>query len=369
MNDYIVGQVVETALLVLGALCFLIIIGGSLYDLWMARRQRTISAQYKRLRTNRPHITVLVYAHNSVETIAACLTSILKNRYRQYDIVVVNNRSTDATKQQLWLFQSTHPTARLRLYNKYKVSPVSVALRQAYVRSQRGEIVITLRAGSVVGKTFLKDSVAHATAMNRPVLLLHEQYEPPQGVVSLLWRFLQLSHQLTRKNLSFFKIGKVTTNQLEIVYERAAFLRTNVSTRIRYVYDSNLSVTMTRTPALLSLRTRQPIYAQWFYVCSVLAVLVVAYSIYAAITFQHMQLLITGWSVVVVWFFAAIWSDEGTSILEKLRLIFPLPSLYFIFTLTILTEMLIAFVWYVGRVVASRARHIADFYSSQPTLE
>ncbi|HEY8886791.1 MAG TPA: glycosyltransferase family 2 protein [Candidatus Microsaccharimonas sp.] len=369
MNVYIVGKLLETGTLVLLGVCFLLIITGSFYDIWMTRRRKVIDLQTRRLRRNRPHVTVLVYAKNSAAVVSDCLASILKNRSRQYDIVVVNNKSTDQTRMRLAQFQRDHPIARLYVYNKRKADTVHTSLQQAYRKSQQGAIVLTIRSDSIFSKTFIKEAVAHFKALggsySNEALLFSESLSSSQNFMATLRHFPLTSRQLLRKVASLLKIGRLPTGISNAMYESTVLMNKDPSLRTRYVYDSHLSVRVAPTFQLLfPKRTFKELAL--FYLVGISLILYVSYSMYMAATLQNTALLLFGWLVVVVWFFAAIWSDEALRRADKLRFSFVLPSLYFFLYVMTTIEVIVRCVGQLVMALRMVLRGITLFYLSQP---
>jgi glycosyltransferase involved in cell wall biosynthesis len=376
MNGYIIGKLLETGTLLLLGICFLLIITGSFYDIWMTRQRKAIELQTRRLQRNRPHVTVLVYAKNSASTTLDCLASILKNRYRQYDIVVVNNKSTDQTKVMLALFQRNHPTARLYVYNKRKSSTVRVSLQQAYRKSQRGTIILTLRSDSILSRTFIKEAVTHfkvlGASQSKTALLFGESLSSSQNLMAILRYFPQTSRRLLKKVASLLKIGRLPTgNSLfdtvhNTMYESPVLMNKASSLPTRYVYDSRISVRVIPAFQLLLFRKRTFKELAVFYLTGIGLVLYASYSMYMAATLQNTALLLFGWIVVVVWFFAAIWSDEASNIADKLRFSFVLPSLYFFLYLITTIEVIVRGIGQLIKGLRMIVRGIILFYASQP---
>ena len=90
----------------------------------------------KRMRTLRkpvqPWVTVLLYSYNSESLVGPSLKALLRSYYHNFDIVVINDFSNDSTK----------------------------ALKKGYSKSYKGEVVLSLRAGTIVSPSFLKRAVA-----------------------------------------------------------------------------------------------------------------------------------------------------------------------------------------------------------------
>jgi hypothetical protein len=87
---------------------------------------------------------------------------------------------------------------------------------------------------------------------------------------------------------------------------------------------------------------------------------------YMAATLQNTALLLFGWLVVVIWFFAAIWSDEASRIADKLRFSFVLPSLYFFLYFVTIIEVIVSGIGQLIKGLQMIVRGIILYYRSQP---
>ena len=56
---------------------------------------------------NQPKVSVIIPVHNGEKEISSCLSSVLKQSYLNYEVIVVDNCSTDRTKQIIETFKKT----------------------------------------------------------------------------------------------------------------------------------------------------------------------------------------------------------------------------------------------------------------------
>ncbi len=57
---------------------------------------------------NNPEVSVVIPTHNRAPILRECLDSVLAQSFESYEVVVVNDASTDATRQILKRYQQTH---------------------------------------------------------------------------------------------------------------------------------------------------------------------------------------------------------------------------------------------------------------------
>ena len=70
---------------------------GPLATIWRVRRSRDLREEPLTLPPNAPTVSVIVPARNERRTIPSCVRSILAGEYRNIEIIIVDDRSTDGT--------------------------------------------------------------------------------------------------------------------------------------------------------------------------------------------------------------------------------------------------------------------------------
>lgn len=101
---------------------------------------------------NTPFVSVIVPCYNESKTLANCIQSLLDQSYTEYEIIIVNDGSTDTTPIIARRFAREY-RPRIRLINKSNGGKAS-ALNRGIARS-RGEIIVCVDADSI----FLKNTV------------------------------------------------------------------------------------------------------------------------------------------------------------------------------------------------------------------
>ena len=102
-----------------------------------------------RVSQDKPLVSVIVPAYNAAKTIKGCIESLLKQSYRTYEVIVVDNNSTDDTRRILESFGE-----RIRTLKEVKKG--SFAARNTGVKNARGEILAFVDSDCVVGDDWLE---------------------------------------------------------------------------------------------------------------------------------------------------------------------------------------------------------------------
>lgn len=136
----------------------MVLICMNLYEIF---EEPTIQKRIRSLRTSsQPWVTVLVYARNNEDTIKASLKAVAKSNYVGFDVVVINDRSTDNTLKRIRECDADVRTVQMTVLNRRKRISLEKTLVAGYHKSKRGEVVVTLRSGTNVPRDFLKRAVA-----------------------------------------------------------------------------------------------------------------------------------------------------------------------------------------------------------------
>ena len=332
MNQQFLIQLSEGLLFIFASIGLILVVLASVYDLRVIARRKYFRAIVARLRKPRqPHITVLVSAKNSATTIEACLGSISLSTYKNYDIVVVDNVSGDTTKQVMARYQQKYFKLPLYFYAKRKTSNQLSVLQQGYKKSQKGDYILVLDAASTITPTLLKECIARFVADDAlSVLQLNNHFKEIQSITLLWLRFARLSQNMYAKSASLLSIGQVKAGESNAMYSTLVLMKKPSKSKAMNVschYEGSLVVSTTAVPQLRSPSFSFPI--MWWGALD-LALFLSTYFLYIAATLQSSSLLVLSWLILTTWLLAAVLSDEASKVFEKIRLIFCLPSFYFL---------------------------------------
>lgn len=219
-----------------GALCFYFGLVSLLYypfvlayPFWERRLRRRTPPVW-------PKVTVLVPAYNEEHTIALSLESILASDYPDFEVIVVNDGSTDATADAVRPWLSDPRLRYLEKPNGGKASALNHGLAPA-----RGEIVLFTDADGVFEKDTIRNGVAYFADPSIGAVSGDDTPLHPHGP---LQRMLVVTSHIgtgfVRRALSMLGI-------LQIIPGNLGLVRTEILRRVggfREIWGEDLEITL-----------------------------------------------------------------------------------------------------------------------------
>lgn len=205
------------------------IVGANYYDIMRFKKAKV---QPKRVRGLRPSITVLIPAHNEALSIVRCLDSVRTNTYRKMQIIVIDDASTDNTRQLVRQYIAEHPKRDIRLMWKRKNSGKAEALNHALKNTVTSDLVMTLDADSILGKQSLAKAVNYFDDPQVVGVAANVRVTDSKSILGLLQKF---EYMVSYRSKKFFSI----TNSEFIIGGVASTYRTAVMKQVGF-YDHDI---------------------------------------------------------------------------------------------------------------------------------
>lgn len=95
---------------------------------------------------NKPLVSILLPVYNSAPFLADCLSSIQKQTYSNWELIIINDGSTDNTRQ---ILESFAADSRIRIYSRKSNSGIAASLNQA-VSLAKGQFLARMDADDVM---------------------------------------------------------------------------------------------------------------------------------------------------------------------------------------------------------------------------
>jgi biofilm PGA synthesis N-glycosyltransferase PgaC len=358
------------------------LLGASFYDMWQAKRRARQQLSQGTVRLH-PRVTILVPAHNEEKVIERCLQSIFKNAYPNFDVMVVNDASTDATKHIVNLYAKLHPEYKLRVIHRHTNTGKGAALNYALTRYVKSKFVMMLDADSVLAPNAIERAISYFSDSAVVGVAANVQIMNEHTTLSILQKFEHMIGYRAKKTYSLtnceYVIGGVAstyrTNAIRLVgYYDTDTLTEDISLSMKLVAKGNKAHKLVyaadvraMTEPVENLRALFWQRYRWKYgsfqnilkhnhlvgkndtryssmltiyrlpmaVLSEMLVLLLpftwAYAMYLIITQNNLILLQGTYFTVTAYMFMTLWYDEHLRFRERLYLTLYVPLAYFIF--------------------------------------
>ncbi len=187
-----------------------------------------------------PFVSIIVPAYNEAEVIQASLSSLLELRYPYYEIVAVDDGSTDGTYEKMREFEGNHYGVQVQVFRKENSGKADTL--NYGIRRSRAPIVVCMDSDSRLTPDALRYAVLHfqdknvgAVAGNVKVINRHN-----------IWTKLQALEyieglNIVRKAQAFFRSVNVIPGPIGI-FRRAAIEGTGGYDSDTYAEDFDMTV-------------------------------------------------------------------------------------------------------------------------------
>lgn len=355
MNQAMIAAVVEVTLLIIAIAGFVGVLAAGGYDmLAIARRPRLQERMRKLHKPRQPAVTILIYTRNDEDTIGHCLQAVRQGSYRNYDVVVIDNVSSDGTRRAVRAFMKRYPNVTLRLYAKRKPVSVGAALEQGYRRSQKGEIIMTLSGASFPSRDLLKAAVARFEDDARlRAVTMNERFSAPLTLGMILPVLGHLGWHTATKilNITGRRRGYLALNG---VYRRPL----QRADRMKVRYDGGLVLPVTRLVANEPFSgSSGPALSTGKFFLGLMALFLMTYSMVMAALLMSSMPLIMEWLLVTIGSLAIIWSDEALGMVQKIEQTTAVPFVYFLIYAKLVEYMLKTGVNWLVFLLKARPKH------------
>ncbi len=106
-----------------------------------------------------PAVSVIICAYNRPDQVVTCLESLLRLDYEHFEIVAVDDASTDDTPARLASFRDQHPEVDVEIVRNRRNLGVSGA-RNAGLKAARGELAAFTDSDCTVDRAWLRELAA-----------------------------------------------------------------------------------------------------------------------------------------------------------------------------------------------------------------
>lgn len=208
-------------------------IGAIYYDLKNANAVK-FQKKHPRAMWSRYHplVSVIVPAHNEEACIERCVKSLLKSSYRNMEIIVVDDKSSDRTSEIVKDLIVQFPKRTIKLLTKRKNGGRGGAINAGFKAYGTGDIIMALDADCTVEKNAIRNGVRRFYDPKLSALAANVRIIETKKLLGLVQQF---------EYLSGFKGKKLNTliNNEHIVGGAGAMYRVSVFRKVKG-FDSNM---------------------------------------------------------------------------------------------------------------------------------
>lgn len=205
------------------------LVGANYYDI---QKFKANSKPKKRSRKPRPLVSVIIPAHNEEKSIVRNLDSVRRSDYRNIEIIVVDDASTDSTRALVRRYIKSHPKSNIRLMFKRKNVGKASAMNHALRNGIRGEFIMTLDADSVLHKRSISNAIKYFDDPKIVGVAANVRVMDNTSILGLLQKFEYLVAYRSKKVFS-------VTNCEYIIGGVASTYRTQVIKKVGF-YDDDI---------------------------------------------------------------------------------------------------------------------------------
>lgn len=112
----------------------------------------------------KPKVSVIIPVYNAEKTLKQCLDSVLNQTYEDYEIIMVDNNSSDKTKEIIKEFQKTDKSNKIRYLLELK--PGRGAARFKGEINAKGEIILMTDSDCIVPMDWIQEMI-HTILTNK----------------------------------------------------------------------------------------------------------------------------------------------------------------------------------------------------------
>jgi glycosyltransferase involved in cell wall biosynthesis len=345
-NDELTRLVINVVVISWVSAAALNVIAASIYDLGQIRLKKKIARDpYNEAQRERPLISIIIPFSSSQKTLEACLQSIIKNRYGNYEIVLVDAGSRDNSNALIKTFLNDNSRKNIRRLPQSEKG-YSAAV-YAGAQAAGGQLIMVLPPRLRLDKKALKTAIQQLLMSKKAGSMgLNLKISPNRTFLGLLEQFEHLVRNQSHKLASLIRKRRDFENA--VIYRRQALVDSagKPNHQISYKYAANALVYNEPARSYISLLRRHSRYTRktrgwlngllrvYLTAMRIVAPFLFVFIIYEAIYFGQTFLFALTWAALSVFLGLTALADEHLMIRQKLQLIVLAPAMYIPFFLS-----------------------------------
>lgn len=198
---------------------------------------RVIFQQPSKVKINHEAVSVILYTKNQADELSKTIENILNQQYHSFEIVIVNNASTDHTLDILKTYVDEYPNIKL----------VNVANNENFWGSAKYALTLGIKAAShelllftdtqqTIKSSHWLSQMSAKFSTQKTIVLGIELYRKEKGFFNKIMRYIYLNNQ--RWHLSFYQLGKpISLPANNVAYKKNTFFDNQGYIRFMQYFD------------------------------------------------------------------------------------------------------------------------------------
>jgi len=170
----------------------------------------------------KPKVSVIVPAYNSEKTLKYCLNSLINQDYKNYEILVIDNNSTDKTKQIINFFQKKSKKIRYLFESKKSRG----AARNKGIEKVKTEIILMTDSDCITPKDWISKMTEVLIKENQEIVMGYEE-----NTLKNFW-----SNNIHKENKKFLK-NNLKNDYIDTLDTKNIIVRTKLMKKLKFNPD------------------------------------------------------------------------------------------------------------------------------------
>ena len=182
------------------------------------------------MQNEKKFISIIVPVYNGENTLEQCLASIVKQAYSNYEVIVVDNNSTDKTSKIIKGFQNNQPASRLdgqKVKYVFEKKQTRGAARNSGIKLAKGDIILMTDSDCIVPNVWIEKIIEPIISENETAVMGFEQ-----DLIKNYW-----TKNIQKANWDFLK-DKIFNNYISHIDTKNFAIKSSLIKDI--MFDDNL---------------------------------------------------------------------------------------------------------------------------------
>ena len=174
-----------------------------------------------------PPLSVIISTNNEADNVQNFLPLILNQDYNKFELIVVNDRSTDKTQDILNQFQEIYNNLKVIIINELseKISGKKNALTKAIETAKHEHLIFTDADCYPVSKNWLR-TIANSYTKKTEIVIGYGGYEKQKGFLNKIIRFETLFNAMQYMSFALLGFPYMGVGR-NLSYKKSLFLQNN----------------------------------------------------------------------------------------------------------------------------------------------